>query len=277
MERKRQGFFFFRAIYDSVSQLKKREKAIIYEAIFAYALDGQEPEISEWSDTARALWSLAKPMLDSDLRRYENGCKGGAPRGNKNAQKDTENETTEKQPKNNRKQPTILQEQEQEQEINNNSLSISPSFEGDKSERAEASSAEREKIFEIFFLKNFRNPAQEVERFFAHYEAQGWKRGGGVAITDRIALAQSWKPENEKAKHFPEDVAQLIRTWYQAGPTELRKLLTTDLDTVVVDGGTMYCRCSAALRNEIENNQQHLAPSFRAQFPNHRLRYIIPS
>lgn len=164
-----------------------------------------------------------------------------------------------------------------ENKNNNNSLSISPSFEVDKSERAEASSAEREKIFEIFFLKNFRNPEEEVERFFAHYEAQGWKRGGGIAITDRIALAQSWKPENEKAKHFPDDVAQLIRTWYQAGPTELRKLLTTDLDTVVVDGGTMYCRCSAALRNEIENNQQHLAPSFRAQFPNHRLRYLIPN
>ncbi len=120
MEQKRAGFFFYRAIFDSVSQLKKREKAIIYEAIFAYALDMEEPNMEGWSDTARAIWTLAKPMLDNDLRRFENGCKGGAPKGNSNAKKSEVEKTTEKQPKNNQKQPTNnknrIQEQVQVQE-----------------------------------------------------------------------------------------------------------------------------------------------------------------
>ncbi len=99
MIQKRAGFFFFRAFRDAISELKTKEKIIIYEAIFAYALDGEESDLSEVSNTAKAMWSLIKPMLDSDLRRYENGCKGGAPKGNTNAQKSTET----KQPKNNRK------------------------------------------------------------------------------------------------------------------------------------------------------------------------------
>lgn len=120
MTQKRAGFFFFRAFRDAISELKTKEKIIIYEAIFAYALDGEESDLSEVSNTAKAMWSLIKPMLDSDLRRYENGCKGGAPKGNTNAQKSTETKqpknnlkTTEKQPTNNKKQE---QEQEQEQE-----------------------------------------------------------------------------------------------------------------------------------------------------------------
>lgn len=118
MERKRQGFFFYRAIFDSVSQLKKREKAVIYEAIFAYALDMEEPNMEGWSDTARVIWMLAKPMLDNDLRRFENGCKGGAPKGSHNNPRGrgvgTNQELTENKPTNNK---NGIQEQEQEQSV----------------------------------------------------------------------------------------------------------------------------------------------------------------
>ena len=124
MEQKRTGFFFYRAIFDSVSQLKKREKTTIYEAIFAYALNMEEPNVEGWSDTARAIWTLAKPMLDNDLRRFENGCKGGAPKGvinnpkgnnqhNREDNREDNQRITENKPTNNKNR---IQEQEQEQE-----------------------------------------------------------------------------------------------------------------------------------------------------------------
>jgi hypothetical protein len=120
MEQKRAGFFFYRAIFDSVSQLKKRERAIIYEAIFAYALDMEEPNMEGWSDTARAIWTLAKPMLDNDLRRFENGCKGGAPKGSHNNPRGrgvgTNRELTENKPTNNKNRIQV-QEQVQEQSV----------------------------------------------------------------------------------------------------------------------------------------------------------------
>lgn len=274
MKQKRAGFFFYRAIFDSVSQLKKREKLTIYEAIFAYALDMEEPNMEGWSDTAKAIWTLAKPMIDSDLRRYENGCKGGAPRGNTNAQKEGAEKTTEKQPKNNQKQPTNKQEQEtRNKNRNNNTLSLSPSDEAGES-GAEASSAEREKILEIFFFRNFINPSAEVDRFYAHYEAQGWKRAGGAAITDRIALAQSWRPEKE-GERFSPAVADLLAKWYNLANPHLRHLLLTELIDVGVDDSVVKLRLHDSLRLAIEGSIGELAPAFKTTFNNRCLRYSV--
>ncbi len=160
----------------------------------------------------------------------------------------------------------------------NISLSISPSGEVAKSEEeAETSSAERERIFRIFFLKNFASPEKEVERFYNHYEAQGWKRAGGLPITDRVALAQTWAPENENAKKFPDKVAELLQAWYLAGSTELRELLPHALNSVTIDNNTLYLRLSADLKNEIERCAECLGGPFKEHFPNHSLRYLVPN
>ena len=63
---------------------------------------------------------------------------------------------------------------------------------------------ERDLIFQIFFFKNFVNPAYEVERFYNNYEAQGWVRGNGQKIVDRIAVAKHWEQESKDKKRFPE-------------------------------------------------------------------------
>lgn len=153
------------------------------------------------------------------------------------------------------------------------SLSISPSFEGDESDSAEA---ERERIFRIFFLKNFQNPAQEVERFYAHYEAQGWKRGKGLPVTDRVALAQSWKPENENAKHFPDKVAEMLLDWYTAGSPELRQMLPYELYGAVIEEQTLYFCLTDTLKDEINRCADSLGSSFKEHFPNYSLRYRVP-
>lgn len=276
MKQKRAGFFFYRAIYDSVSQLKKREKAVIYEAIFAYALDMEEPNMEGWSDTEKAIWTLAKPMLDNDLRRFENGCKGGAPKGNSNAQKSEVEKTTEKQPKNNQKQPTNNKNKKQEQETrieNNISLSLSPSLKVESREVADKS-AEREKILEIFFFKNFINPSAEVDRFYAHYEAQGWKRSGGATITDRLALAQGWEPKTE-GKRFSPTIHDLLAKWYNVGTPEFRHLLLTELIDVKVEDDFVRFRLNDSLRLAIERDAATLGPFYRETFAHHQLRYFV--
>lgn len=158
----------------------------------------------------------------------------------------------------------------------NISLSISPSGEVAKSEEvAETSSAEKERIFQIFFLKNFINPRKEVERFYAHYEAQGWKRAGGLTITDRVALAQSWHSENDNLKRFPDNVATLLREWYEAGTPELRNYLPTDLDNVIANENVLYFRLSMRLKDEIEHNSECFGVIFKRLFPNCTLRYLV--
>lgn len=70
---------------------------------------------------------------------------------------------------------------------------------------------ERDDIFKIFFLKNFVNPAYEVERFYNHYEAQGWDRGNGQKITNKVAAARNWEQEDKGKKRFPEAFVQAMR------------------------------------------------------------------
>ena len=67
---------------------------------------------------------------------------------------------------------------------------------------------QREKIFSIFFFKNFVKPEQEVENFITHYTANGWRRSGGIAIKTAeqlIACAQQWLPKEQRTR-FDENL-----------------------------------------------------------------------
>lgn len=63
-----------------MSDLSDADKLIMYEAITDYSLDMKEPELTGFP---KALFSLIRPFLDANTQRWKNGCKGGAPKGNK--------------------------------------------------------------------------------------------------------------------------------------------------------------------------------------------------
>lgn len=98
----RDSFIFYRSFKEAMSDLSNEDKLIVYEAISEYALDQNEPQITGFP---KALFSLIKPQLDANWKRFFNGKNGGAPIGNKNAEKQSvkQNKTTKKQPKNNQK------------------------------------------------------------------------------------------------------------------------------------------------------------------------------
>ena len=70
---------------------------------------------------------------------------------------------------------------------------------------------QREKIFKIFFLKNFVNPAAEVQRFYDNFGAQGWRRGNGQKITDVLAVARAWDQEEKEKQRFPLPFIEALR------------------------------------------------------------------
>lgn len=100
----RKGFVFYRSFYEAITDkdvgLTKTEQLDIFLAISEYCLFGVVPELTGRS---KAMWILIKPQLDANNNRYENGTKGGAPKGNQNAKKTTKNNL--KTTKNNQKQP----------------------------------------------------------------------------------------------------------------------------------------------------------------------------
>ena len=70
--------------------------------------------------------------------------------------------------------------------------------------------SERERIFFKFFFKNYKNPAQEVARYWSNYSGLGWKTNRGAPIEDRVAYADNWKPQEEGA-NFRDATA--LRWW----------------------------------------------------------------
>lgn len=100
----RETFIFYRSFRDAFNALDKDVRLRMYEAIIDYGLDLIEPH---FEGIEKVLWTLIRPQLEANNKRFENGCKGGAPIGNQNARKQPKDnrETTKKQPRNNQKQP----------------------------------------------------------------------------------------------------------------------------------------------------------------------------
>lgn len=105
--RERKGFVFYRSFSESVKALPEDEQLTFLWAIINYALDKTNPNDEDFGTISRVLWKAVKPNIETDRRKYENGCKGaeygklgGAPsekmKGNQNARK---YERTEAEPK----------------------------------------------------------------------------------------------------------------------------------------------------------------------------------
>lgn len=93
----RESFIFYKSFYDSIKELDPEDQVQIYNAIFEHQFYGNETELN---NVSKCIFKLIIPLLEANNKRYENGKKGGAPKGNQNAKKNNL-ETT----KNNQKQP----------------------------------------------------------------------------------------------------------------------------------------------------------------------------
>lgn len=115
----RKTFIFYESYMTMGQKISDRAKRCeFYESIMNAALKGEE-----LIDTGDSLIDMAyigiRPLIEANIRNYENGRKGGAPKGNQNAK------TTQKQPKNNRpttqKQPYKDKDKDSDKDNNKDS------------------------------------------------------------------------------------------------------------------------------------------------------------
>ena len=110
---KRESFVFYKSFYESIKELDPLDQVQIYNAIFNYQFEGEE---SELKGICKSIFTLIIPQLEANNKRYLNGLKGGAPKGNRNA--------TKKQPKNNldltKKQPNVNDNDNVNDNVNDN-------------------------------------------------------------------------------------------------------------------------------------------------------------
>lgn len=78
----RNSFVFYRSFYEAIKNLPRDIQGEIYTAIMEYGLYGNETD--NLKPIARSIFMLVKPIMDANYSRYENGCKGGRPKGGNN-------------------------------------------------------------------------------------------------------------------------------------------------------------------------------------------------
>ena len=138
MERKQ--FTWYRSYYDALKELPAEEFRDIVLAVCAYALDGEEPELS---GVARAIFTLIRPTLEVGRSKAENRSRaeqtsfsaeqtGNRPEQTKNKPEQTQNKRkqTDNKPEQTRKEKE--KEKEREKESENDSYCSPPPPTGPK-------------------------------------------------------------------------------------------------------------------------------------------------
>lgn len=136
MERKQ--FTWYRSYYDALKELPAEEFRDIVLAVCAYALDGEEPELS---GVARAIFTLIRPTLEVGRSKAENRSRteqtshsaeqtGNRPEQTENKTEQTQNKRkqTDNKPEQTRKE----KEKEREKESENDSYCSPPPPSGPK-------------------------------------------------------------------------------------------------------------------------------------------------
>lgn len=115
MENRKQ-FTMYESIYKSLQRIRnKKDRADAYDAICAYALYNQEPNLETASDAVAIAFELTRPVLDSARKKAESGKQGGSKQKAKCKQTTREKE--------NEGEKEVEGEKENEEEIEKESLS----------------------------------------------------------------------------------------------------------------------------------------------------------
>lgn len=84
---KRDSFVFYRSFYEAIKNFDDETRLALYDAVLNFAIEGEEIELD---GIAKSIFTLIKPQLIANNRRYVNGCKGaehgakgGRPKKNK--------------------------------------------------------------------------------------------------------------------------------------------------------------------------------------------------
>jgi hypothetical protein len=87
MDNKKDSFVFYRSFFEALGDLPDENQLELFKAISNFSLNFIEPELTGFSKT---VFTLIRPQLEANKKRYTNGClgaehgkKGGRPKNKK--------------------------------------------------------------------------------------------------------------------------------------------------------------------------------------------------
>lgn len=191
----KRSFVFYFSFYDAICELSDEMQLHLYNAIMRYSFFGEEVELSA---IERGYFKLIRPQLEANQKRYENGCKGGAPKGNQNAKKQPQSnsETTSIQPKDNQE---TTQNNQKQPNVNDN-VNVNVNENANEYISAGQSSAAHTQtdrfikptLEEVEAYCRERGNEVDAQRFIDYYTANGWKVGKNP-MRDWKAAVRTWE------------------------------------------------------------------------------------
>ena len=119
MDTGRSQFTFYDSFYRALSRIRKKaDRADAYDAIVAYALLGEEPDLDKLSDAAAIAFEVIRPNLDASRRKAASGKQGGKAKkqtGSKPEANASNEEANSKQEKEQEKEKEQEQDKDKEQ------------------------------------------------------------------------------------------------------------------------------------------------------------------
>lgn len=186
----RDSIILYRSLREATKQLDLETRAKVYDAVMDYAFDGTE---STETGVVQAMFLMMKPIIDVNNQRFENGKKGGAPKGNQNAKKQPENnqETTKKQPNNNQTITKAEPNKDKDKDVDK-----------DKKENTKEKRFQKPTLEEVKAYCEERNNGIDPQHWIDYYTSNGWKVGKNpmkdwkatVRTWERFAMGEQRKP-----------------------------------------------------------------------------------
>lgn len=194
-ESRRDSFIFYRSFWEAIREADEAGQRQLYAAIAAFALDGEEPQLT---GLIKAVWLAIKPQLEANRKRYENGKKGGAPKGSSNNPTGRRGKAIATEPK-----VPITNQELTKNKANNNvyengNVNGNVNVESKTKKRSVFFPPSLDEVRDFFSKGNFTS---DPAAFFDHYEANGWVQRGGKPIKNWQAAARQW--ERRQAEFAP--------------------------------------------------------------------------
>lgn len=189
----RESMVFYKSFYEAIKTLPDEERLRAYDYIMGYGLDGEEPE---GKTVAFGIFLMARPQIDANNRRYENGKKGGRQKTEiepENIQAETEKEPklnqteTKVKPNNNQTITKVKPNVNVNVNENENIKEILPK--GSTKKSAECFTPPSKDELENYCREN--GYSIDVDRFIDFYSSKGWMVGKNK-MKDWKAACRNW-------------------------------------------------------------------------------------
>lgn len=183
-----ESFVFYRSFRDAIEEMSDENKLATLLGICDYALYGVEPTLND--AMARAVFTVARPSIDANKNRRNNGKKGGRP-PKKPMVSDFKN----------RRFPKI-------ESTESESVSETEADAGEKADKPPTRSRfVPPTVDEVRAYCQERSNGIDASLFVDFYEARGWTAGRGK-MRDWRAAVRTWERREKKA---PEGAAPPVK------------------------------------------------------------------